>query len=76
MKREHPIRFIFRVGNGRFGTVYKGLWNGEDVAMKKFHTTEEKSWKREVELYKSQSINHDNILRYIGGDMRDNGGQV
>ena len=43
--------------------------------MKKFHTTEEKSWNREVELYKTQSLAHDNILRYIAADNRDNGSQ-
>jgi len=44
--------------------------------MKKFHTTEEKSWNREVELYNTQALAHDNILRFIAADNRDNGVQA
>ena len=67
---------LFRVGNGRYGTVFKGEWQGELVAMKKFHTTKEKSWNREVELYNTQALAHDNILRFIAADNRDNGVQA
>jgi hypothetical protein len=40
--------------------------------MKKFHTTEEKSWNHEVGLYKTQSLAHENILTFRAADNKDN----
>ena len=31
----------------RFGEVYHGKWQGTDVAVKKFHSWDDASWKRE-----------------------------
>lgn len=62
-----------RLAKGRYGTVYKGEYKTQFVAVKKFHTKEEDSWKREVELYNTQSLAHTNILRFIAADNRDNG---
>ena len=65
-----------RVGNGRYGAVFLAIHNAEHVAVKKFYSKEEASWSREVTLYNSQSLAHDNILRFIAADNRDNGTQV
>ena len=65
----------FRVGNGRYGQVFVGIYNSDQVAVKKFYSKEEASWNREVILYQSQSLAHDNILRFIAADNRDNGTQ-
>ena len=37
-------------GKGRFGEVYHGKWQGSDVAVKKFHSWDDTSWKREYEV--------------------------
>jgi len=36
--------------------------------VKIFLSSEEPSWDREVEIYKTPGLNHDNILRYIAAD--------
>ena len=40
-------------GKGRFGEVQRGEWRGEEVAVKIFHSIEERSWMREVEIYQT-----------------------
>ena len=65
-----------RVGNGRYGAVFLAIHNAEHVAVKKFYSKEEASWSREVTLYNSQSLAHDNILRFIAADDRENGKKV
>lgn len=57
------------VGKGRYGQVWKGKFRYEDVAVKKFLSTDEASFRREIEIYSTALYNHDNILRYIGADV-------
>ncbi|XP_040568215.1 TGF-beta receptor type-1 [Lepeophtheirus salmonis] len=61
------------VGKGRFGEVWKGSWRGEFVAVKIFSSIDEKSWFREVEIYQTVMLRHDNILGFIAADNKDNG---
>jgi len=69
-------RIVDRVGNGRYGTVFRAIYNSDHVAVKKFYSKEEASWQREVTFYQSQSLAHENILRFIAADNRDNGTQT
>lgn len=39
-----------------------GKWQDEYVAVKMFHSTEEKSWDRETNMYQTVLLRHDNIL--------------
>ncbi|KAJ8932328.1 hypothetical protein NQ314_014747 [Rhamnusium bicolor] len=48
-------------------------WRGEKVAVKIFFTTEEKSWFRETEVYQTVLLRHDNILGFIGADIKGTG---
>ena len=57
-----------KIGMGGYGCVYRGKWHGDIIAVKIFLSSEEASWSREVELYKTPGLNHDNILRYIAAD--------
>lgn len=57
------------IGKGRYGGVYRGIWNGEQVAVKIFSSRDEDSWKRETEIYSTILLRHENILGYIGSDM-------
>ncbi|CAK9801289.1 Activin receptor type-1 [Anthophora quadrimaculata] len=57
--------------NGGFGgEVWRGIWHGENVAVKIYFSRDEAAWARETEVY-SQLLpsRHDNILGYVGSDM-------
>lgn len=53
--------FMFS-GKGRYGEVWRGQWQGENVAVKIFSSRDEKSWFRETEIYNTVLLRHDNIL--------------
>ncbi|XP_077269621.1 type I BMP receptor saxophone isoform X2 [Temnothorax americanus] len=57
-------------GGGFGGEVWRGVWHGENVAVKIYFSRDEAAWARETEVY-SQLLpsRHDNILGYIGSDM-------
>lgn len=57
------------IGAGRYGEVYHGKRRGDDVAVKIFYSRDEASWKREVEIYSTVIMRHENILGYLGADM-------
>jgi len=61
------------IGRGRFGEVQRGEWRGSNVAVKIFSSLDEKSWVREVEVYQTSMLRHDNILGFIAADNKDNG---
>ena len=61
------------MGQGRFGEVWKGEWRGEFVAVKIFSSIDEKSWFREVEIYQTVMLRHENILGFIAADNKDSG---
>ena len=64
------------IGKGRFGEVWKGVYKGDYVAVKIFHTKEEMSWFHEVEVYQTCLLRHPNILRFIAADNKDIGLQI
>ncbi|XP_067005368.2 activin receptor type-1 [Anabrus simplex] len=57
------------IGKGRYGEVWRGIWHGENVAVKIFFSRDEASWIRETEIYSTVLLRHENILGYIGSDM-------
>jgi len=61
------------IGQGRFGRVNLGIWNGQEVACKIFDSKDEDSWKRETNAYDIKGITHKYILNRISSDMRDSG---
>ena len=61
------------VGQGRFGEVWLGHWRGEKVAVKIFSSVDEKSWFREVQIYQTVMLRHENILGFIAADNKDGG---
>lgn len=54
-------------GKGRYGEVWRGVWHGENVAVKIFSSRDEQSWFRETEIYNTVLLRHDNILGEDGG---------
>ncbi|XP_060530450.1 activin receptor type-1 [Cylas formicarius] len=57
------------IGKGRYGEVWRGVWHGENVAVKIFFSRDEASWNRETEIYSTVLLRHENILGYIASDM-------
>ena len=62
------------IGNGRYGQVFVGWYQGEKVAVKKFASRDEHSWCRETEIYNTVLLRHDNILGFFASDMVSNNG--
>lgn len=58
------------VGKGRYGEVWRASWNGEPVAVKIFASRDERSWFREVEMYQTVMLRHENILGFIAADNK------
>ncbi|XP_055347719.1 TGF-beta receptor type-1-like [Paramacrobiotus metropolitanus] len=67
------VSLINPIGKGRYGEVYLGRWQGENIAVKMFSTRDEASWKREVEMYQTVMLRHENLLGFIAADNKDNG---
>ena len=68
------IKITELIGNGRYGQVYLGYYQGEPVAVKKFFSRDENSWCRETEIYNTLLLRHDNILGFFASDMVSNNG--
>lgn len=66
------IQLVESIGKGRYGEVWKGQWRGESVAVKIFSSRDERSWFREVEIYQTIMLRHDNILGFIAADNKGN----
>lgn len=63
------VSLVECIGRGRYGEVWRGIWHGENIAVKIFYSRDEESWKRETEIYNTILLRHENILGYIGSDM-------
>lgn len=63
------VTLLDNIGKGRYGGVWRGNWQGEQVAVKIFSSRDEESWTRETEIYSTTLLRHENILGYIGSDM-------
>uniref|UniRef100_A0A8C5QWA2 receptor protein serine/threonine kinase n=1 Tax=Leptobrachium leishanense TaxID=445787 RepID=A0A8C5QWA2_9ANUR len=63
------ITLVECVGKGRYGEVWRGFWQGENVAVKIFSSRDEQSWFRETEIYNTVLLRHENILGFIASDM-------
>ncbi|XP_069791582.1 activin receptor type-1-like isoform X3 [Narcine bancroftii] len=63
------ITLVECIGKGRFGEVWRGQWQGENVAVKIFSSRDEKSWFRETEIYNSVLLRNENILGFVASDM-------
>ncbi|CAG0884177.1 unnamed protein product [Darwinula stevensoni] len=70
---SRQIQLVEIAGTGRFGEVWRGQWRGENVAVKIFSSREEQSWAREVQIYQTAMLRHENILGFIAADNKDNG---
>ena len=70
---DNPITVLNNIGYGKFGSVYKALYNGSPVAVKLFDHHHHSSWENERKLYTLDSTTHPHILHYIGSEERSVG---
>eukprot|EP00116_Pleurobrachia_bachei_P004619 sb/3464881/ len=56
--------------------VHRGSFRGDPVAVKVFLSHDEKSWTREMDIYSTALMRHDNILGFIAADNKDRGRPV
>lgn len=49
--------------------MWRGQWQGENVAVKIFSSRDEKSWFRETEIYNTVLLRHENILGVFCSDV-------
>ncbi|KAG5451031.1 Activin receptor type-1, variant 2 [Clonorchis sinensis] len=62
------------IGCGRFGEVWHGLYEGEDVAVKIFSSRDEQSWLRETTIFTRLNLRHENLLSYLASDLTSRNG--
>lgn len=64
------IEFLESIGKGSFGVVYKALWKGHTVAVKRVETESEvNAFHNEVQQL--ARVNHENIIHLYGACMSD-----
>ena len=57
------------IGKGRYGEVWRGVWQSDNIAVKIFFSRDELSWNRETEIYSTVMLRHENILAFLGSDV-------
>ncbi|CAG2107433.1 unnamed protein product [Medioppia subpectinata] len=57
------------IGKGRYGEVWRGVWQSDNIAVKIFFSRDEMSWNRETEIYSTVMLRHENILAFLGSDV-------
>lgn len=70
---SRDITLLERIGQGRYGQVWKSKWLEDLVAVKTFASNDSKSWENEINIYLTQCLRDDNILGFIAADNVDRG---
>ncbi|CAL8086118.1 unnamed protein product [Calicophoron daubneyi] len=68
------IRLHECIGLGRFGEVWRGTYEGEDVAIKIFSSRDENSWVRETTIFNRITLRHENLIGYLASDITSKNG--
>ncbi|XP_064113906.1 probable serine/threonine-protein kinase roco5 isoform X3 [Macrobrachium nipponense] len=61
------LKFMESIGQGRYGTAYRAVVNGEEVAVKVFPQHYKSSFMNEKYIYSLPLMEHPNLLAYLGG---------
>ena len=65
---------VLATGKGRYGEVWRGVYQGENMAVKIFSSRDERSWERESQIYNTVLLRHDNILGFLASDLTSRNG--
>jgi len=60
-----------KLGGGNFGVVYRGIWHGGEVALKKLAKEDEESFFNEASVL--GKLRHPNVVQYLGVHISPNG---
>ncbi|VDL98031.1 unnamed protein product [Schistocephalus solidus] len=69
IKSLSALSLCIGLRKGRFGEVWRGIYRGENVAVKIFSSRDEASWARETQIYSTVLLRHENILGYYASDI-------
>ena len=61
---------LLATAKGGFGEVWRADLNGEPVAVKVISSLLEECWKKEQEIYLTNMLHHESILRFIAVDSK------
>lgn len=64
------IKILESIGHGRYGTAYRAIVQGEEVAVKMFPQHHKSSYMNEKYIYSLPLMEHSNLLRYLGSGER------
>lgn len=64
------LKLCSMIGQGKYGTVWKGAINQQQVAVKIFPAQHKQYFQNEKEIYLTNLMQHPNILDYYGCDER------
>ncbi|XP_047662595.1 activin receptor type-2B isoform X1 [Tachysurus fulvidraco] len=65
-----PLQLLELKARGRFGCVWKAQLLTEYVAVKIFPVQDKNSWQNERDIYLTEGLRHENLLRYISAEKR------
>ncbi|KAK1790878.1 hypothetical protein P4O66_014733, partial [Electrophorus voltai] len=65
-----PLQLLELKARGRFGCVWKAQLLSEYVAVKIFPIQDKQSWQNEREIYLTEGLRHENLLRFISAEKR------
>jgi hypothetical protein len=72
---SHDLHKIRVIGKGRFGEVWlckpRAEYDHQLIAMKVFQYRHEAAWTREIDIYNTYMLNHNNILKFLGNDRME-----
>ena len=68
-----PFQLLQSIGNGRFGSVWKALYEKETVAVRVFTQRHKNSWQNERDIHLLDSTPHENVLKFISSESRGRG---
>ncbi|XP_030629188.1 activin receptor type-2B isoform X2 [Chanos chanos] len=65
-----PLQLLEIKARGRFGCVWKAQLLSEYVAVKIFPIQDKQSWQNERDIYLTEGMRHENLLRFISAEKR------